>query len=172
MEIKKRKGLTIVELLVAMVIAIIPLYATAMVISGNQKSWNHIYNRVNNGIMTDSYAAKASFESICEKSSRSRLAPQVGTLGGYIEVYYYEPWDASQLNAYSRFSVQNGSLIRVYGSYDLADGSKTISGTDTIANNVDAVKFSIAGNNINMILHLDNGSERTTITSSSIRQSE
>ena len=77
---KKRSGMTLVELLIAMAIAIIPILAIGMLLTGAQRTWSDTYNTAHKRIMMDADAVAVTLGNIGRKSNRR--AYEVYTGGG------------------------------------------------------------------------------------------
>ena len=68
---KIRVGMTLPELMVAMVISMIPMLVVGGLLASGQRSWNQAYNSAHKKIKTDATAANIAFSSIARKSNRA-----------------------------------------------------------------------------------------------------
>ena len=136
----------------------------------SQRGWSEMYNRVHGGVVTDAYVARKTFAAVVRKSSIKREL-----LGSdWVEVYYYADADTSTwLDRYVRFYVTGENEFLVdYGEVDAGGISLDATTTVTLAHNVVAANFSVAGACVQMTLRLDNGSESLTVMSSPFRHNE
>ena len=166
------KGITLVELVTAMVMTSIVIFSIGILLADSQRSWQQMYNRVNADIVTDGYAARKTFDSVVRKSSQSRF--QLAGDGSWVEVYYYEAGSTGVPNRYAQFYCDgieslNGQLKVEYGRWDpSATNPKEPVNIQTICSNVSSCVFKTSGQSIQMILSLDDGEQALTVTSSSI----
>lgn len=70
MSCKFRSGLTMVELITAMMINVIVIMAVGVLLAGGHRTWQHTYDSANKKIRQDALAATVGFESIGRKSNR------------------------------------------------------------------------------------------------------
>lgn len=164
-----KKGLTLVEMMVSILIASIVVLGIGAVLADAHKGYNKMYERINSPVVLDSYAAKAVFDRIVRKASAT-IDPVMGTMS--VKVYYYSAAGVGSPDRYARFYVDGGkNLILEEGVH--TSTSDTMSSTMVIAGNVqnDSVFFQ-KGACVQMVLHLNNGKEDLVITCSSIRHNK
>ncbi|MFA5424436.1 MAG: hypothetical protein WC374_11335 [Phycisphaerae bacterium] len=109
------KGLTIVEMLVASVMAGIIILGLGVVLVETQRRWEESYEQVNGDMVTDSYAAKRAFESMVRESSLSMMSPKISSDGSSIVLYTYKDINSNRIDAYAKFYLENGELVAEYG---------------------------------------------------------
>jgi len=167
---KNRRGFTLIELIMAIVIAPIVVGAMGILLISSQRGWNRMYTQVHGDLVTDGYFARRVFDSVVRKSSTQ----DYHLSDGQLEVYYYSnPYSSATLDRYSRFYVTARNELRVdYGELDTDGNPATISHTTTLARNVDSVDFSTAGSSLQMTLRLDDGTDSVTVVTSSIRHND
>jgi hypothetical protein len=110
-----KKGMTVVELLITIVMAGIVILGIGVVLVHTQHNWEDMYERVNGETASDAYVAKRAFESVVRSSSVSLRPPALGENGSLIEFYLYENLWSNSIDSYARFYVENGELILVCG---------------------------------------------------------
>ena len=164
-----KRGFTITELTVAMTMAPIVTLCMWVVVVDGHRGWNKVYNRVYGDVVTDGYVAQKTFDAVVRKSSVKREF-----LGdGEVEVYYYSDVENPiSLDRYARFYVADERLLVDYGELDEGGIPQDSSSTVTLARNVQAVQFTLAGTSVQMILSLDDGSQVLTVASTAVRHNE
>ncbi len=163
-----QRGFTLTELMIATVISSIVILGTGTVLVDNQRGWTRMYERVYSDVVTDSYVARKMFDTVIRKASKEKLL--LDAAGEWIEVYYYQDASSTYVDRYARFSYDDGA-----GQLSIEHGSlnprETLS-TQTVCENVSACVFKAAGQSAQMILTLDNGSQRVVVTSSSVMHNQ
>ena len=164
-----RRGFTITELMVAMTIAPIVTLCMWVLVADSHRGWNKTYNRVYGDVIADGYVAQKTFDAVVRKSSIKREF-----LGdGEVEVYYYSDIENPiSLDRYARFYVADERLMVDYGELDEGGIPQDSSSTVTLARNVQAAQFTLAGTSVQMILSLDDGSQSLTVASTAVRHNE
>ena len=170
--VKKRQGLTLIELMVTIMISLIVLMAIGFVLVDNQKGYSRMYDRVHGNIVTDAYVARKAFDTTCRKASAKRY--KLGLDGDFLEVYYYEDVNSPNIDRYANFYRSGDELMVDYGVVDTANwDTKPAFSSVRLAQNVSDVKFSADACSVRMILRLDNGDGGTmTVTTSAVRHNE
>jgi prepilin-type N-terminal cleavage/methylation domain-containing protein len=163
---KAAGGFTLVELVITAAIMSIVALAIGVVIVDGQSSWNVMYDRVNGDVITDGYVARTKFDAVMRKASREKLL--LGDSGGSIEVYYYADDSSTVPDRYARFYTSDGDLNIECGQLD----PRTTLSVDTICGNVSACTFMQVGRSVQMILTLDNGTQKNTVVSSAVTQNQ
>ena len=164
---QKRKfltGLTLVELMVATVIALIVVLGIGIVLVDSQRGFSAIYNRVYSGVVTDGYVARKTFDSVIRKAGG--MDPDSVDAGNWVEVHYYADANSTALDCYARFYCAAGQLNIEYGSREPGQTPTT----SIVCRNVQGCVFKKAGRSAQMILTLDNGSQTMTVVSSAVMQ--
>lgn len=167
--VKNRRGFSLTELGVVLVMAPIVMLSMGIVLGDNQRAWNQMFNRVNNGVATDGHVAGKAFDAVVRKSSMNRERFDVNE----VEVYYYnDPASSTYLDRYAKFYKDDTELLVEYGQLDSSGNPSGTLQTITLADNVEAVDFSLNGTCVQMVLRLDNGSESLVVATSAIRHNE
>ena len=164
-----RQGFTVVELMVATVIAAIVIGTVSFIAADSQRGWNMMYNRIYSDVVTDGYVARKAFDAVIRKASGEKFL--VDTNGDWIEVYYYEDANSTYVDRYARFYESDGDLNVEYGQMDSDEVKATLS-VENICQNVSNCVFKAAGRSAQMILTLDNGSQTATVMSCSVLHNE
>jgi prepilin-type N-terminal cleavage/methylation domain-containing protein len=168
--IKKRpnnlRGFTLVELMITMVVMLIVGLAVGVVIVDGQSGWNFMYERINSDVVTDGYVARKQFDAVMRKASREKVL--MDDAGGWVEVYYYATASSTVVDRYARFYVADGDLNLESGQLE----PRATLGVETVCGNVTSCAFKQAGQSVQMILTLDNGTQTNTIVSSAITHSQ
>jgi prepilin-type N-terminal cleavage/methylation domain-containing protein len=164
--IKKRpnnmRGFTLVELMITTVVMLIVGLAIGVVIVNGQTGWNFMYERIYSDVVTDGYAARKQFDAVMRKASREKVL--LDDAGAWVEVYYYSTASSAVVDRYARFYVADGDLNLEHGQLD----PRVTLGVETVCGNVKSCTFKQAGQSVQMILTLDNGTQTNTIVSSAI----
>jgi len=82
-----QSGLTLTELLLTMAISTIVIIGIGVLIVDTQRGWNVMYSRIYADVVTDSYVARRTFDSIVRKaSSKHFLVDGDGNCFGWCRV--------------------------------------------------------------------------------------
>jgi len=166
------KGLTIIELIIAMAVTATVVLGIGIILADSQRSWQRIYDDLNAEIITDSYAARSAFDSVVRKSSREKYL--LADDGSWVEVYYYENVSSSSVDRYARFycvsdAYSFGRLYVEYGRWDpAATEPKSPMEVQLICSNVSSCVFKGAGESVQMILVLDDGERTINVVTSAV----
>jgi prepilin-type N-terminal cleavage/methylation domain-containing protein len=180
---KIKYGFTLIEMMVAMAIVGLLMFAVGTVLADSQTSWNIMYNRANSGPVVDGLVAVREFNRTIRKSTKTQCDTDGST---YLQVYYYKnPSDTTvtSCDGYSKFYyVANQKTLKVDDG-DLTPGTWTpagITATRTIAQNVQSCAFTVNGDAVAMVLRLDasqntnvkDGNVQMTVTYSAVRHNQ
>ena len=159
---KNNTGLTIVEVMVAVVFLGLAVLALGLVLADSHRGWNRMYNRVYSDVVTDSHVARRTFDRLVRQAGKDYI--QVDENGAWAQVRYYADTSSTTLDRYARF-YQAGNQLRIeHGTVDPVQVLRT----ETVCSNVSSCLFSRSGKAIEMILRLDNGSETATVMTSAV----
>ena len=171
---KFRAGVTLIELVVTVIAAIILILGITGILAGGHKNYATMYTRTTSQVIRNGYEARRIFDRIVRESTIKRCDLDAGGTGLYV-YYYSDPANMIIVNPdrYARFYLSGTDLIMEQGV--VANGFFTtipapppsapwLSGTGTmvIAQNVDATAasangiFSVSGSSVRMVLILDN----------------
>ena len=157
-----RGGFTLIELMIATVLAVIVTLGISIILADSQRGWHRMYNRIYSDVVTDGYSARRVFDNVLRKASGEKYF--VDDAGGWIEVYYYADANSTFVDRYARFfSDENSQLNVEYGKLNPTETQAI----QTICGNVTGCTFKTTGRAAQMILTLDNGTQSATVVSSS-----
>jgi len=161
-----RSGLTLVELMVAMVTMLIVILALGTVMADSIRGWHKMYARVYADVKTDGYVARNAFDRVIRSAGRQTyLCPADGA---WLEVYYYSSPSAPMLDCYARFVVVSGQLQILHGNRALDGTLSAPDRTETVCGNVSSCIFRGDGRSAQMELTLDDGTLSATVVSSAV----
>lgn len=162
-----QRGFTIIELVIAVMVACIVMLSIAVVVVDSQRGWHKMYERIYSDVVTDGYIARKTFDRVIRKASSEKFL--LDDAGNWIEIYYYADGNSTALDRYARFyNDGNGQLNVEYGGLEPRE---TLS-IHTVCGNVSSCVFKGAGRSAQMILTLDNGSQTATVISSSVMHNQ
>jgi len=164
-----RPAFTIIELMIATVLAIIVLLGISIMLADSQRGWNRMYSRIYSDVVTDSYVARKAFDAVIRKASKEKYL--LDDAGNWIEVYYYADANSTVVDRYARFFCDgepDGTLNVERGRLNPRQ-TLTIS---TICGNVSSCDFKATGASVQIVLTLDNGSQTATVTSSAVMHNQ
>jgi hypothetical protein len=159
---RNRKGLTVIELMLATVFLGLVVLALGMVLADSHRGWIAMYNRVYSDVVTDGHVARRVFDSIIRKASRNHIL--VDSAGAWVDVRYYQDSSSAVLDRYARFYTSGDDLLVEYGTLDPMEAL----GTRKLCSNVSSCAFDRVGKSVQMVLKLDNSSETATVVSSAV----
>ena len=166
---KTRRGVTLLELLVVILISSIVMLGATVIVVDAHRSWNSMYQRIHGDIISDSYYARVRFDTMCRKADGGAVLIDADV--PLIELNYYSApnvgtdYDLAP-DMFVQF-YQNGTEL-IQDSGDIATGMVTSS--EVIARDVTELNFSAdSGRGAQMLLTLNNGKESITVTCGSIR---
>jgi prepilin-type N-terminal cleavage/methylation domain-containing protein len=158
----KLQGFTLVELMITTTIMLIVGLAIGVVIVDGQSGWSFMYDRINSDVVTDGYVARKKFDAVIRDASREKVL--LDTAGSWVEVYYYSTPSSAVVDRYARFYAADGDLNFEYGQLQ----PRATLGVETVCENVTSCTFKQAGQSVEMILTLDNGTQTNTIVTSAV----
>jgi len=156
------RGFTLIELLTAIAIMVIVILAIGVALVDGQRGWNYMYNRIHSDVVTDGYVARRKFDAVLRKASRDKFL--LDPAGGWVEVYYYANDASTVVDRYARFYVSGGKLNVEYGQLN----PKATDSIETVCGNVSSCRFVQLGRSVQMILKLDNGTQKNTLITSAV----
>jgi prepilin-type N-terminal cleavage/methylation domain-containing protein len=164
--IKKRltssRGFTLIELLTAIAIMVIVILAIGVALVDGQRGWNYMYNRIYSDVVTDGYVARRKFDAVLRKASREKFL--IDSAGSWVEVYYYADDKSTEVDRYARFYASSGKLNVEYGQLN----PKATDTIETVCENVSSCTFKQLGRSVQMILTLDNSTQKNTLITSAV----
>lgn len=174
-----RRGLTLIEMTVAMAASSILLLAVTGVLAGNHKQWNQTYDRVTGEVVTDAYVTRQTFDRIVRQASAYWCDPMYGAAGPSITLQLYTSMQnlatTPALNRYARFSVSGTDLVLEQGPL-AGSGSTGVPGTpdsvQVLAHHVTMAKFWRSGPCVHMALLINDGKTQMPITMTATRYNQ
>lgn len=166
-ELTVQPGFTIVELMIAVMLAAIVMFGIGVMVVDSQRGWHRMYNRIYSDVATDSYVARKTFDSVIRKASSETFLLDVA--GSWIEVYYYEDPNSTVVERYARFSYDGIDQLDI--EYGIVEPRGTLS-IRPVCENVSSCVFKASGRSAQMILTLDDGSQTATIVSSAVMHNQ
>ena len=154
-------GFTLVELMISMAVMIIVSLAIGAVVVDGHNGWSTMYDKIHSDIFTDSYVVRKKFDSLMRRASGEKI--YIGNNNQLVEVYYYSD-GSSTIDRYMRFYQSGENMLLEYG---LLSPKSAIS-REVICGNVSKCTFHQVGRSVQMILVLDNGTEKNTVITSAI----
>ena len=163
--IKSRRGFTLVELMVAIVIASIVVSSVCILLADGQRGWRIMYDHIYADVVSDGYVARRKFDTVMRNASWQKYSLDE-TNNAWVEVYYYQDANSTVLDRYARFEFDsdNGELNFEEG---ILDPLETVN-IQTLCGSVSDCVFQVAGRSVQMVLKLDNGLQSVTVTSSAV----
>ena len=175
---RMRRGITLVEVLIAAFMGVIIVFSSGVVLVANQRGWQNTYNHLYGGGVTDGYVAKSAFDAVVRKSSIEVREPEVGFYGEYVTLYYYADIYSTQPDRYAKFyTTDDGELKVAYGELDIdadeGDVDMELDSVVTLAGNVTYSYFSVESCSVRMALNIDDGHHETIdLRCSAVRHAE
>ena len=174
----KSRAFTLVELMVTIFIAAIILMGIGLVLVDSHRGWWRMFERTNQGIVLDAYITRKTFDQVARQASIRRQlidGDPYKVLGNTsLTLYYYSaPFTSLVLDRYATFRLAGSDLLLDRGN--LIPGTWTPTGnptTTTLAQNVEAVTFSVEGTALQIVLTLDDRPQRMTVTTSAYRYND
>ena len=163
--ISNRKGFTIVELMIATGLSSAVVVGVGMLLVDSQRGWNSMYSRTYSDVSTDSHVARRRFDSVVRNASNQGIL--LSADGSWVEVYYYSDPNSAVVDRYARFNNYSDNSSQLIIEYGVVQPRQTLN-TETICGNVSSCVFKSAGNSVQMLLTLDNGSQSATIVTSAV----
>jgi prepilin-type N-terminal cleavage/methylation domain-containing protein len=168
MKTYRRKGVTLIELMITIAMVSIVVLSVGIVLVDTQRGWNKMYDRVHGAVSTDSYVAKKVFDKVVRKSSKKRYMVSPGNL----VVFYYNDLGSTFLDRYTSLQLSGRNLLGNFGAVDSSGALSDPTSSIVVARNVEAAEFSVSGASVKMVLRLDDGEYAVTVTSSAVRHNE
>jgi hypothetical protein len=162
---KKQKGFTLVELLIAALMASIVIVGLGVVIANTQSSYGTVYDKLHGDVITDAFVVRRLFDSVIRKSSTSTIT--IDEDNDSILALYYENDSSTYLDSYIRLYTSGLELMAEYGTVD-TDGARTTTTTETVCENVASCTFRQSGTSVRMVLTLDDDQRTNTVISSAV----
>lgn len=177
-DLKKRQGFTLIELMVTIFLATVVLFAIGVVLADSHRGWWHMWERENEGIVPNAYVARKTYDRLVRQATIRRqlidgdASKVIGNTS--LTVYYYSaPLTALELDKYATFRLAGSTLVVDHG--DLRPGTwqpQGTPGTMVLAEDVEAVEFTVQGTAIRMELTLETTRQTMTVTTCAYRYND
>jgi len=171
-----RRGLTLVELTVAMLASSVMFLAIVGVLASNHKQWNQTYERVLGAIVTDAYVTRQTFDRIVRQASAYECYPLdlvSSTMTLYLYTNIQNLGTDPPLNRYARFTLSGTELILEQGPYDDSSGPGTGEGSpdssQVLARHVTSCSFWRTGPCIHLAMVLNDGMSNLPVAMTATR---
>jgi hypothetical protein len=162
----KRSGVTLIELMVAAAMSVIVMFGVAVMFYNGQKGWNNMYGRIYSDVVTNSYTAKKMFDTVVRKASIDGYV--IDEAAPSLEVHYYNDPNSPVVDRYGIFYREENNL---YFDYGILNPREKL-GTVTMCGNVSDCAFQQMGRSMQMVLTLDNGSQKITTVTSAVMHNQ
>ena len=97
------KGLTLIEVMVAVLMLGVVILGIGMVLADSQRGWNDMYSRVYSDVVTGGHVARRTFDSTIRKAGKDYVS--LAGDGSWVEVRYYQDDTSTDFDRYARFYV-------------------------------------------------------------------
>jgi prepilin-type N-terminal cleavage/methylation domain-containing protein len=174
--VKKRvatkSGFTMLELVIAMVIAAIVILGVGFIVVDGQRAWGVMYNRIYSDAATDSYVAVEEFDAVVRRASGEKFL--LSEDSDWVEIYYPGDTSSDIVDRYARFSYaagggdSKGRFLVEYGKLN----PKELLNTKIISEDVSACVFKASGRSVQMMLTLNDGTQAVTVVSSAFMHNQ
>jgi len=161
---RRARGLTLIELLLAMTVSVVILAAIGVAMVGGIHGYSRIYGRASSGVLGDGYVTSRAFKAAIRKSSVSSVS--IDQKGVSLRAQYHSSLSSTRLDRYVRFYLSGRELRMEHGNVSPSQRLRT----QTLCSDVSSCTFSRAGNTVQMVLETDDGSETSTLLASAIPQ--
>ncbi len=145
-----------------MMLSVIVILGLGTILVDSHRGWSGTFNRIYSDVVVEGHAARKIFDSVIRNASNTNIL--LGSSGSWVEVSYYNDSDSTQLDRYARFHTSDDELMVTYGTLN----PRAEINTRKICDNVSSCVFINTGISVQMILKLDNGSEKATVMTSAL----
>jgi Tfp pilus assembly protein PilW len=161
------RGMTLMELTIAMATSSVLFLAIMNMLAASQKQFNQTYDRVTGNVVNDSYVARRVFDRIIRKASADYTLPSEGPSTS-IEVRFYSTTGLSAPDQFAKFEWDSGTQTLLLSQGDIGTTPAGL----VIARNVTSCTFDRSGKCIHMALILDDGTTNQTVTVTATRHNQ
>jgi type II secretory pathway component PulJ len=170
---KKNDGFTLIELMVTILIATIVLFGIGLVLADSHRGWRSMWERENEGIVPNAYVARKTFDRLVRQATiqGQKVDDDALKVIGYtsLMVYYYaDPLTSPLPDRYATFRKEGSTLEVELGELENWE-PKGDGATIALAEDVEAVRFTLEGAAIRMELTLKTTRQTMTITTCAYR---
>lgn len=164
---KAAKGLTMIELMITVLAAIVLIVAVVAILAEGHVGYRKLFRRVNSEVVRNSYEARVTFDRLVRKSTIRRCDLRTGGNEAYV-YYFSDPQNMliEDPDRYARFYLNGNQLWleqgNVTGGFEnpppALPGLAAVGGPVLLASNVTAPEagiFSVSGAGVHMAFLLD-----------------
>jgi prepilin-type N-terminal cleavage/methylation domain-containing protein len=155
---KFRRGFTLIELMVTILIASFVFVGVSIVLADGVRGFKRMNLRVHGNVTTDAYVARLTFDRTCRKARAGSAIVDVDMPSLRVLYYKDKPSTSEDPDMYAEFYLNEDtkSLMLATGSYDSITGGTTEINSRTVAGNVEDLKFSKTNSkSVQMVMTLD-----------------
>lgn len=159
--IKGKHAFTLTELMLTIAISFLIFLAAGILLADGSQWFSGNYSKINSQPAIDCIIARKTFERVMRQATGKGYI--VSADGSYVEANYYS--DSSLIaDRYAKFYTLGNDLIFETGTLD----PHTTLTTDTICQNVSDCTFKGTGTAVQMILELDDGTNKQSSVVSAV----
>lgn len=160
MKAGNRKGITLIELVMTVIISLIIILTVAIALVDSNKAWGRMYGDIFSDTAVESLCANKTFDAFIRKASSENIL--IDPAGNWVEVYFYASDASANPDRYARFYLQGSEVVLDWGNRN----PKETLGLQTLCHNVSDCKFSSQGRSVQMFLTLNSDNRSVTVASS------
>ena len=149
----RRRGMTFVELVIAIAITSIIILGTGIIVADSQAGWRKMYDKINGEAIRDAYMAKGRFDRIVRQADSGNILIDEDA-GQWVEVYYPDQ-PGGTIDRYANFYINDNALNLEVGVKSPRQQLSNI----TLCGNVQSCVFEQQNKSIQMILILNDGEQ-------------
>lgn len=160
---RRYKGLTLIELMISMVAALIIFSGLGIIMADGQRGFATMYEKAHADVVEEGFVLKNRFDSIIRKASPKNA--EIGSNNEYIKVSYYSGPLSENYDRYAKFYFDDSGD----GVIKLVEGDIPESGdvsTHLVCSNVTSCHFEINGRTASMVVTLEDNEQKNIISSS------
>lgn len=161
---KTKSGFTLVEITVTLSTAMIILLAVGFALGDGLGTFNDLSSTTFSDAYDDAIYVRRYFDTTIRKSSGT---PYLDPNSNSLKVYFYNGWESTFLDRYTRFFMSEDLLRAEFGTVDSGGGEQSFD-VETICDNVSDCDFNVSGKSAQMILELNDGSNSYTVATSAV----
>ncbi len=166
---RRRKGVTLIELMITMIAAVIIMSAVGVMMVDGQNGWNRMYDKAYSDVVVEGLVLKNRFDSVIRKASPRKPAgwdDMVNTDQTILKVPYYSSASAGVVDRYAEFKKTDANSIRlVIGHLNGGSLGADIS-NEEVCKNVKNVFFDINGRTASFVVTLEKDGQKNVVSSS------
>jgi hypothetical protein len=163
-DFKMKPGSSLVELIMVLATAMILLLAVGFALGDGLGTFNDLNNITFSDTYDDAIYVRRYFDTTIRKSSGS---PYLNPADNSLKVYFYNSWESTYLDRYTRFFM-TGHLLRAECGTVNSEGVEQAFSVGAVCENISSCDFFVSGKSAQMILELNNGTKNYTVATSAV----